>query len=103
MAVACPIWAPQLQMLGSLVCQKMVHGLLLIKHADELFDSCLAGMQRRLPFLKTKYCTSDLVELMHDDHCGLITPATHGGRRYFLLMVDELASKDKAAAMIKNF
>ncbi|WVZ90661.1 hypothetical protein U9M48_036943 [Paspalum notatum var. saurae] len=28
---------------------------------------------------------------MHGDLCGLVTPATPGGRRYFLLLVDDLS------------
>ena len=49
---------------------------------------------------------------VHGDLCGPITPATNGGRRYFLLLVDDcsrymwlqlLTSKDKAAMAIKKF
>ena len=83
-------------------------------HADELFDSCLAGKQRRLSFPKAaKYRATDArLELVHGDLYGPITPATNGGQRYFLLLVDDcsrymwlqlLMSKDKAAAAIKNF
>jgi hypothetical protein len=28
---------------------------------------------------------------VHGDLCGLVTPATQGGRRYFLLLVDNLS------------
>jgi hypothetical protein len=28
---------------------------------------------------------------MHGDLCGPVTPATPGGRRYFLLLVDDLS------------
>ena len=54
----------------------------------------------------------DALELIHGDLCGPITPATNGGRWYFLLLVDDcslymwlqlLTSKDKAAAAIKKF
>jgi len=78
-----------------------------------LCDSCLAGKQRRLPFPKAaKYRTKDALELIHGDLCGPITPATNGGRRYFLLLMDDcgrymwmqlLTSKDEAAAVIKKF
>ena len=79
----------------------MLRGLPLIKHIDKL----------RLPFPKTaKYRASDLLELVHGDLCGPITLETHGGRRYFLLLVYDCrrymwlqSSKDKAAAAIKNF
>jgi hypothetical protein len=28
---------------------------------------------------------------MHEDMCGLVTSATPGGRRYFLLLIDDLS------------
>ena len=67
----------------------------------------------RLPFPKAaKYRAKDAFELIHDDLCGPIMPATNGGRWYFLLLMDDcnrymwlqlLMSKDKAAAAIKKF
>ena len=59
-----------------------------------------------------KYCMADALKLVHGDLCGPITPATNGGRRYFLLLVDDcsrymwlqlLTSKDEAAEAIKKF
>ena len=92
---------------------KMVTGMPSIKHAGEPCDSCLAGKQRRLPLPKTaKYHAAEWLELVHGDLCGPITPETHGGRRYFLLIVDDnsrhmwvrlLTSKDEAAGAIKAF
>ena len=88
----------------------MVRGLPHIMHGGELCDSCLARKQRRLSFPKTaKYRVVDALELVHSDICGPITPATKGGCRYFLLLVDDcsrymwlqlLTSKDEAAAAI---
>lgn len=52
------------------------------------------------------------MDLVHGDLCGPITPATPGGRRYFLLLIDDatrymwislLAMKGDAAAAIKKF
>jgi len=91
----------------------MVRGLPLIEHVGELCNSCLAGKQRRLSFTKkASYRAGDTLELVHGDLCGPITSATHGGRRYFLLLVDDcsrfvwlhlLSSKDEAPAAIKEF
>ena len=68
----------------------MVRGMPHIKHAGELCDSCLVGKQRRLPFPKVaKYHVKDALELVYGDLCGPIMPATNGGRRYFLLLVDD--------------
>ena len=59
-----------------------------------------------------KYRVADALKLVHGDLCRPITPATNGGRRYFLLLVDDcsrymwlqlLTSKDKAAEAIKKF
>ena len=59
-----------------------------------------------------KYRVVDTLELVHDDLCGPITPATNGGRRYVFLPIDDcsrymwlqlLTSKDKAASAIKKF
>ena len=75
--------------------------------------SCLAGKQRRLPFLKAaKYRAKEALELVHGDLCGPITPAINDGLWYFLLLMDDcnrymwlqlLTSKDEAAAAIKKF
>jgi len=84
-----------------------------IEHGGELCDSCLAKKQRRLPFPKAaKFRVVDALELVHGDHCGLITPAKNDGRWYFLLLMDDcsrymwlqlLTSKEEAAAVIKKF
>ena len=48
---------------------------------------------------------------MHGDLCGPVTPATPGGRRYFLLLIDDLSrymwvvvlrSKGEAADTIRH-
>jgi adenine/guanine phosphoribosyltransferase-like PRPP-binding protein len=39
---------------------------------------------------------------VHGDLCGPVTPATPGGRRYFLLLVDDLSSKGEAADAIRR-
>ena len=76
-------------------------------------DSCLDRKQRRLSFPKTtKYHATEALELVHGDLCGPITPATHGGRKYFILLVDDcswfmwlqlLTSKTEAAEAVKKF
>ena len=93
--------------------EKMVTELPHIKHAGELYDSCLARKQRRLLFPKTaKYREAEALELVYGDLCRSITPATHGGRKYFILLVDDcsrfmwlqlLTSKTEAAEAVKKF
>jgi len=70
----------------------MVRGLLRIDHVDQVCDNCLAGKQRRHPFpAKAKYRALDKLELVHGDICGLVTPPTPSGNKFFLLLVDDLS------------
>ena len=59
-----------------------------------------------------KHRAKDALQLVHGDLYGPITTATNGGRRYFLLLVDDysrymwlqlLMSKDEATTVIKKF
>jgi transposase InsO family protein len=59
-----------------------------------------------------KYRTAEALELVHGDLYGPITPVSHGGRKYFILLVDDcsrymwlqlLTSKSEAAEAIKAF
>ncbi|WVZ99076.1 hypothetical protein U9M48_044426 [Paspalum notatum var. saurae] len=92
--------------------KEMVRGLPMIEHIGKLCDSCLTGNQRRQPFpKKAKFRSQDPLELVHGDLCRPIRPATHGDRRYFLLLVDDRShymwlrlptAKDQAAEAIKE-
>jgi hypothetical protein len=63
-----------------------------IDHIDQLCDGCLAGKQRRAPFPEeAKFRAQEALELVHGDLCGPISPATPGGRKYFLLLVDAMS------------
>lgn len=93
--------------------KEMVRGLPCIEHVEQLCDCCMATKQRRTPFpVAAKYRAKELLDLVHGDLCGPITPATPGGRRHFLLLVDDasrymwvslLSSKDEAPAAIKSW
>jgi transposase InsO family protein len=99
--------------LGKLARDDMVCGLPLIERIKQLCDGCLVGKHKRSPFpQQAKYRATDLLDLVHGDLCGPITPATPGGKRYFLLLVDDcsrymtitlLVSKDEASKAIKLF
>jgi hypothetical protein len=48
--------------------------------------------QRRLSFpQQSSFRAKERLELMHRDLCGPVTPATPGGQRYFLLLIDDLS------------
>jgi transposase InsO family protein len=91
----------------------MVHGLPRIGHVDQLCDACLAGKQRRVAFPQAaKYRATEVLDLVHADLCGPISPPTPGGKKYFILLVDDssrfmwavlLPSKDVVGDTIKRF
>jgi transposase InsO family protein len=46
----------------------------------------------RLPFpQQSSFRAKEQLELVHRDMCGPVTPATPEGRRYFLLLVNDLS------------
>jgi hypothetical protein len=77
---------------------------------EQFCDVCMLMKQRRLPFpQQSSFRAKERLELMH--LCGPVTPATPGGRRYFLLLVDDLSrymwvvvigSKGEAAEAIRR-
>jgi transposase InsO family protein len=90
----------------------MVQGLPAIGHVDQLCDVCLAGKEKRALFPQVaKFRATACLEIIHADLCGPISPATPGGKRYFLVMVDDysrymwlvlLSTKDEAEAAIRR-
>jgi transposase InsO family protein len=92
--------------------EKLVRGMPLLEHVDQLCDACLAGKHRWTPFpQRALSCSTEVLQLLHGDLCGPITPPTPSGNRYFLLLVDDysrymwimlLPSKDAAAGAIKR-
>jgi hypothetical protein len=91
----------------------MVCGLPAVDHVDQICDGCLVGKQRCSSFpQQAKKRATGLLDLVHGNLCGPITPVTPVGKRYFLLLVDDqrrfmcltlLAAKDQAAKAIKRF
>ncbi|WVZ94373.1 hypothetical protein U9M48_040272 [Paspalum notatum var. saurae] len=71
---------------------EMVRGLPSLDHVEQLYDVCVLTKQRRLLFPhQSSFRAKERLELVHGDLCGPVTPATPGGRRYFLLLVDGLS------------
>ena len=91
----------------------LVRGLPLFDKADRVCEACLTGKQRRAPFPQAALRRAgEVLELVHADLCGPISPPTPGGKRYFLLLVDDksrfmwlrlLTTKDEAVAEIRHF
>jgi transposase InsO family protein len=90
----------------------MVRGLSSFDHVKQFCDVCVLMKQRQLPFpQQSSFWAKERLELVHGDLCGPVTPATPGGWRYFLLLIDDLShyiwvvvhgSKGEAANAIKH-
>jgi transposase InsO family protein len=90
----------------------LVHGLPLLSQVDQVCEACLAGKHRGMSFLHAaQRRATEVLELLHGDLCGPITPVTPSGKRYFLLLVDDhsrymwvalLATKDEAPVVIRH-
>lgn len=91
---------------------EMVRGIPKIDHVEQVCDTYVTTKQRWRPFpAATEYRAQQQLELVHGDLCGPVSPATPGGNRYFLLLVDDatrfmwvvlLPSKDAAGEAIKR-
>lgn len=90
----------------------MAIGLPRIEHPNQLCSGCMVAKRPRAPFpSKTIYRADSPLQLLNADLCGAITPCTHGGNQYFLLVVDDftrmmwislLKNKAKAFQAFKN-
>jgi transposase InsO family protein len=90
----------------------MVRGLPSLDHVEQFCDVCVLTKQKRLPFpQQSSFQAKERLELVHGDLCGPVTPTTPGGRRYFLLLIDDLSrymwavvlgSKGEAADAMKR-
>lgn len=93
--------------------EKMVDGLPPVEHVHQLCTDCVATKLKRKPFpAQAKRRADGLLDLVHGDLCGPITPATPGGKAFFLLLVDDhsrymwlslLENKSGALAAIQRF
>ncbi|KAD5961160.1 hypothetical protein E3N88_12633 [Mikania micrantha] len=93
--------------------RKLVEGMPLIKHPAKICEGCLIAKQPRKSFPSVSaWRATKPLELIHADICGPITPSSMGGKRYFLLIVDDctrymwvyfLKTKDEACNTFKGF
>ncbi|WVZ62734.1 hypothetical protein U9M48_012444 [Paspalum notatum var. saurae] len=92
--------------------KNMVEGVPVINRVEQVCDGCVIGKQHRAPFpWATSFRAERGLELVHADLCGQINPPTPGGKRYFLLVVDDfsrymwielLSTKDQALYYLKK-
>ena len=66
---------------------KKLHADGILKSLDneslDACEPCLMGKMTKTPFSGTMERTTDLLEIIHTDVCGLMNIEAHGGYRYF--------------------
>ena len=92
--------------------KEMVYGMRYVDHIEQLCDTYVVTKLKHRPFpCQASYDTNEQLKLVHGDLCGPVSPTTLGGRRYFLLLVNDatrymwavlLDSKAVAADAIKR-
>jgi hypothetical protein len=106
-------WHLNFRALRRLAQEELVRGLPEVDQVEQLCTGCLMGKQRRAPFPRqSEYMADNVLELVHGDICGPISPSTPRGNQYFILLVDDvsqfmwvkmLQSKDQATDAIKQY
>jgi hypothetical protein len=101
------------QAMKKMVREELVRGLPDFGSVEQPCGACLAGKQRRASFpVQAQYHAERLLEFVHGNLCGNISPPTPAENQYFLLMVDDksrfvsivlLPMKDRAPEAIKSF
>lgn len=92
---------------------QMAYGFPSIDQPRELCSGCLMAKQSRKPFpTQSKFTSEHVLQLVHGDLCGPISPPTPAGNQYFMLLVDDysrmmwvymLKSKNEALNCFKKF
>lgn len=76
--------------LKQLVSKGMANGVPKISHPEKVCNDCLVAKQTRSSFPRVaQWHAVEKLSLVYVDLCGPITPATAGGNKYFMLLVDD--------------
>lgn len=74
--------------------KELVKGLPNLKLQDKVCAVCNVGKQQRSKFpKKSKWRATEKLEQIHLDLCGPITPASHSGKRYQMVLDDDFSRK----------
>ncbi|CAJ2652499.1 unnamed protein product [Trifolium pratense] len=74
--------------------KNMVHGLLDMDYEGKFCEECVLSKQTRTSFQKkAEYQAKHILELIHTDICGPITPESFSGKRYFITFIDDFSRK----------
>ena len=74
--------------------KNMVTGLPQITAPTKVCEECVVSKQHRNQFPQGKsWRAKAVLELVHSDICGPITPCSNGGKRYILTFIDDFSRK----------
>ena len=74
----------------SMIQRELVTGIPQFEIEKRVCGSCLMGKQTRQTFPQsTSYRATKILELIHGDLCGPISPSTSAGNRYVLVLIDD--------------
>lgn len=74
--------------------KNMVHGLPDVEFDEKFCEDCVFGKQPRTSFQKkAEYQAKQILELIHTDICGPITPESFSGKKYFISFIDDYSRK----------
>jgi GAG-pre-integrase domain len=73
--------------------KQSVTGLPSLEFEKQFCEGCVVGKHMRDSFGKAKFRAKKHLELIHTDICGPITPASFGGRTYFITFIDDHSRK----------
>jgi transposase InsO family protein len=74
--------------------KRMVKNIPHIDHSDKLCEGCVLGKHPRNSFPKeSSYRAKKVLELVHTDICGPITPNSLGKHRYFITFIDDFSRR----------
>ena len=98
--------------LQNMIRGNFVEGLPIFKNLGEVCAHRISCKHSRAPFLSSAHRALNVLELMHMDICGPISPHKLGGKRYFFLIIDDysrylwvalLKEKSEALEQFKKF
>ena len=80
--------------LKTLSSKKMATGLLDITPPTEICERCVVAKHKRnfFPFEKSRRARA-ILELIHSDICGPISPKSNGNKKYFMTLIDDFSRK----------
>ena len=73
--------------------KESVVGLPKLTFEKQFCEGCVLGKHPRNSFGPARYRARGVLETVHTDICGPITPASHGGKRYFITFIDDYSRK----------